>query len=127
MVETETTDAGKNSVESSSELHAFGTVSCEQGQCGDSLCLEAGWNPPQASPFALATGHWCAYRHCWPDLHLPRWNLMQMPLPSLNFFSQASFHLGFFPAGVEGLSAADAFGWLARGFCIGFGLGASEV
>ena len=70
---------------------------------------------------------------------------MQMPLPSLSFFNQASFHLGFFPAGVEGLSATDAlgsgfgflgiglgrsglrFGWSALGFCIGFGLGASEV
>ena len=70
---------------------------------------------------------------------------MQMPLPSLSFFSQASFHLGFFPAGVEGLSAADAFGsgfgflgiglgssglrfgWSALGFCIGLGLGASDV
>ena len=35
---------------------------------------------------------------------------MQIPLPSLTFFSQAPFHLGFFPAGVEGLSAADALG-----------------
>ena len=70
---------------------------------------------------------------------------MQIPLPSLSFFSQASFHLGFFPVGVEGLSVADAlgsgfgflgiglgssglrFGCSARGFCIGFGLGASEV
>ena len=67
---------------------------------------------------------------------------MQMPLPSLSFFNQASFHLGFFPVG---LPAADAlgsgFGFLeiglgssglrlgcsARGLCSGFGLGAKEV
>ena len=69
---------------------------------------------------------------------------MQMPLPSLSFFSQASFHLGFFPVGVVGLPVADAlgsrFGFLgmglgssglrlgcsARGLCSGFGLGASK-
>ena len=65
-------------------------------------------------------------------------------LPSLSFFSQASFHLGFFPVGVVGLPVADAlgsrFGFLgmglgssglrlgcsARGLCSGFGLGASK-
>ena len=70
---------------------------------------------------------------------------MQMPLPSLVFFSHASFHLGFFAAGVEVLSTADAFGsgfcflgigfgssglrfgWSALGFCRGLGLGANDV
>jgi len=70
---------------------------------------------------------------------------MQMPFPSLVFFSQASFHLGFLPAVLDGLSAAEAFGsgfgflgiglgssglrfgWSARGFCKGLGLGANDV
>ena len=39
--ETDTTDAGKNSVGGSSELHASCAVPWEQGQCGASLCLEA--------------------------------------------------------------------------------------
>ena len=59
-VETETTDGGKNSVACSTELHASCPVVRGHGQCGDSLCLEAVWNPPQASPLAFATGHWCA-------------------------------------------------------------------
>ena len=40
--ETDTTDVGKTAVGGSSELRASGTESCKQGQCGDSLCLEAG-------------------------------------------------------------------------------------
>jgi hypothetical protein len=58
--ETDITDCCKNSVGGSTELHASCTVVGEPGQCGDSLCLEAVWKPPHASPFALATGHWCA-------------------------------------------------------------------
>ena len=63
--ETHTTGGGKDSVGCSSELCAYPTgKSCrsvtragDQGQCGESLCLEAGWNLPQASPFAFPTEH----------------------------------------------------------------------
>jgi hypothetical protein len=51
------------------------------------------------------------------------WYLIQMPLPSLNFFNHVSFHLGFFPVGEVGLPAADALG-SGLGF-LGMGLGSS--
>jgi hypothetical protein len=68
-----------------------------------------------------------------------------MPLPLLNFLSQASFHFGFFPVGDEGLPSPEVsgsrfgflgmgfgrsglrLGWSERGPCSGFGRGAKEV
>ena len=59
-METETSAAVDDTVGSSTELHASVAIVSSPGQCGDSLCREAVWNPPHASPLAFATGHWWA-------------------------------------------------------------------
>ena len=103
------------------------------------------WYPAHGSPFALGTGHWCANRQVFPDLHLFRLYRMQMPLPSGSFRTHELSHfpvlgwpggsfggsvggpscLGFFGSGF-GYSGLR-FGGSCFGCCNGLGRGASDM
>ena len=60
------------------------------GQCGELLCLEAGWAPPHGSPLLFGIGQTWAYLQDLPLRHLPVLKRMQMPLPSTVLRAQPS-------------------------------------